>query len=116
MPACTRLPQQAAQRYGAPESQALRAGSKENVIQFPSANQFLCVGLSRMRDERLQVSGVIYVDSDARKVQHLARFSGGLGCCKVRFEAVVPEAQREQIRRPAESGVSSTAVGGGYQH
>src|SRR5258708_18076163 len=110
------MPQQAAQRYGERESQALPASSKENVIQSPPANQFLRVGLSGMRDECLQVSGIVYVESDAWKAQHLARFSGGLRRGEMRFEAIVPEAQRKQVRWPAESGVGSTSVSGGHEH
>src|SRR5580693_7568426 len=34
----------------------------------------------------------------------------------MRLEAVVPEAQREKIRRAAESGVGSASVGGGREH
>src|SRR5258708_31623414 len=110
------MPQQAAQRYGERESQALRASSEENLIQCPPANQFLRVGLSGMRDECLQVSGIVYVESDAWKAQHLARFSGGLRRGEMRFEAIVREAQRKQVRWPAESGVGSTSVSGGHEH
>src|SRR5260370_35182895 len=69
-----------------------------------------------MRDECLQVSGIVYVESDAWKAQHLTMFSGGLRRGEMRFEAVVPEAQRKQVSRPAESGVGSTSVSGGHEH
>ena len=53
---------------------------------------------------------------DSCEVQNDARFARGLGGGVVRLEAVVAEAEREQICGTAEGGVGAASVGGGDQH
>jgi hypothetical protein len=45
-----------------------------------------------MREKLPQVSGIVHIESDARKSQHLARFSRGVVGGVVWLEAVVAEA------------------------
>src|SRR6266567_3712079 len=64
----------------------------------------------------LQIAGIVDVHGNSWEVQHDAGFAGGLRGGVMRLEAVVAEAEREQIRGTAEGGVGAASVGGGDQH
>src|ERR1700723_1692900 len=80
------------------------------------AHEALSPGLAGERCELLQVLGIVDVEGDSRQVQHDTRLAGGLRCGVMRLEAVVAEAEREQIGGTAEGGVGAASVGGGAQN
>src|SRR6202050_604422 len=76
------------------------------------AHEALSPGLAGERCELLQVLGIVDVEGDSRQVQHDTRLAGGLRCGVMRLEAVVAEAEREQIGGDAEGGGWAAAGGG----
>src|SRR5208282_2414060 len=79
------------------------------------AGQSLGAGCYRQREQLLQVFGIVDIDGDSRQVQYDARFACGLRGGQMRLEAVVAEAEWEQVRGTAEGGVGAASVTGRHE-
>src|SRR6202034_4012430 len=80
------------------------------------ADEALSPGLAGKRRELLPILGIVDVEGYSWQVQHDTRLAGGLRSGVMRLEAVVAEAEREQIGGTAEGGVGAASVGGGAQN
>src|SRR6202020_1233960 len=71
--------------------------SGEATVDYPALNQALGTAFAGLRQQLLQVFGIIYIDRDAGQLQHDARFSRSLGGCEMWLETVIAKAQGKKV-------------------
>jgi hypothetical protein len=86
----------AASRLASMSSRALCSHAsigEEATVDYPALNQALGEAFAGLRQQLLQVFGIVYIDRDAGQLQYDAGFSRSLGGCEMWFEAVIAKAK-----------------------